>query len=67
MKLVYLLMVLSNNEPLRGQPIYFAALNTCTATARKLNYQGRKYYSHRPRPVKAWCEPRWVRKNVRTF
>ena len=69
MKLVYLLVVLSNGDPIRGQaPIYFAQLSHCTTTARKLNYQGRKSYDYRRRhPVKAHCEPRWVRQTVKTF
>jgi hypothetical protein len=69
MKLVYLLVVLSNGDPIRGQdPIYFAKLKHCTITAKRLNYQGRNNYDIRRRhPVKAHCEPRWVRPTVKTF
>mgnify|MGYP003110912005 CR=1 FL=1 len=69
MKLVYLLVVLSNGEPIRNQdPILFASLRGCTATAKRLNYQGRKNYDIRRRhPVKAHCEPRWVTEATATF
>ena len=69
MKLVYLLVVLTNGEPIRNQdPIYFASIRGCTATAKRLNYQGRNNYDIRRRhPVKAHCEPRWVKQGVLTF
>jgi len=68
MKLVYLLVVLSNGDPIRQDPIYFAKLKHCTVTAKKLNYQGRKNYDYRNRhPVRSHCEPRWVRLSVKTF
>ena len=66
MKLVFLLMVLSQGEQIRGDPIYYQNLNHCKKVARQLASQ-RRHWRYSEIPVKAWGEPRWIRKNVPTF